>query len=55
MAEEHKARAVVRMVLASVPHLVLASFFRMEFLAPAFCLGIGNVIVIDEGAIHSNS
>ena len=31
-AEKHRARAVVRIVLASVPHLVLASFLSIEFL-----------------------
>ena len=31
-AEKHRARAVVRIVVASVPHLVLASFLSIEFL-----------------------
>ena len=31
---KHRARAVVRIVLASVPQLVFANFLRMLFLAP---------------------
>ena len=38
-AKKHITRAVVRIVLASVPQLlVFASFFRMLFLAPFFAL-----------------
>ena len=39
-AEKKKqiARAVVRIVLASVPQLVFVSFLRMLFLAPVFAL-----------------
>ena len=37
-AEKHRARAVVRIVLASVPQLVFANFLRMLFLAPVFAL-----------------
>ena len=58
-AEKHRARAVVRIVLASVPHLVLASFLSIEFLERlknkeviSFCkfgLGIGDVILVGEG------
>ena len=36
--EKHRAGAVVRIVLASVPQLVFASFLRMLFLAPVFAL-----------------
>ena len=36
--EKHRARAVVRIVLASVPQLVFANFLRMLFLAPVFAL-----------------
>ena len=37
--ENHRARAVVRIVLASVPQLlVFANFLRMMFLAPVFAL-----------------
>ena len=36
--EEHRARAVVWIVLASVPQLVFANFLRMLFLAPVFAL-----------------
>ena len=35
-AEKQSARAVVRIVLASVPQLVLASFLRMLLRAPTF-------------------
>ena len=48
-AEEKKprARAVVRIVLASVPQLlVFASFLRMLFLAPVVCLGLSNVVFV---------
>ena len=34
--EKHRARAVVRIVMASVPQLVFASFLRILFLAPVF-------------------
>ena len=37
-AEKHRARAVVRIVMASVPQLVFANFLRMLFLAPVFAL-----------------
>ena len=37
-AEKHRAWAVVRIVLASVPQLVFANFLRMLFLAPVFAL-----------------
>ena len=37
-AEKHRARAVVRIVLASVPQLVFANFLRMMFLAPVFAM-----------------
>ena len=36
--EKHGARAVLRIVLASVPQLVFASFLMMIFLAPVFAL-----------------
>ena len=36
--KKHRARAVVRIVLASVPQLVFANFLRMLFLAPVFAL-----------------
>ena len=36
--EKHRARAVVRRVLASVPRLVFANFLTMLFLAPVFVL-----------------
>ena len=36
--EKHRDRAVVRIVLASVPQLVFAHFLRMLFLAPVFAL-----------------
>ena len=32
--EKHRARTVVRIVMASVPELVFANFLRMLFLAP---------------------
>ena len=34
--EKHRARAVVRIVLASVPQLVFANFLRMLFMAASF-------------------
>ena len=37
-AEKQSARAVVRIVLASVPQLVLASFLRMLLRTPTFPL-----------------
>ena len=37
-AEKHRARAVVRIVPATVPQLVFANFLRMLFLAPVFAL-----------------
>ena len=36
--EKHRARAVVRIVLAYVPQLVFASFLRILFMAPGFAL-----------------
>ena len=36
--EKHRARPVVRIVMASVPQLVFANFLRMLFLAPVFAL-----------------
>ena len=36
--EKHRARAVVRIVPASVPQLVFANFLRMLFLAPVFAM-----------------
>ena len=36
--EKHRSRAVVRIVLASVPQLVFANILRMLFLAPVFAL-----------------
>ena len=36
--EKRRARAVVRIVLASVPQLVFANFLRMLFLTPVFAL-----------------
>ncbi len=54
--EKHRARAVVRIVLASVPQLlVFASFLRMIFLARVVCLGLSNVVFVREGAIKSDS
>ena len=45
--KKHRARAVVRIVLASVPQLlVIASFLRMIFLAPVVCLGLSNVVFV---------
>ena len=37
-AEKHRARDVVRIVMASVPQLVFANLLRMLFLAPVFAL-----------------
>ena len=54
-AEKHRARAVVRIVLASVPHLVLASFLSIEIPRANFSLGIGDVILIGEGAVQSDT
>ena len=36
--KKHRVRAVVRIVLASVPRLAFASFSRMLSLAPVFAL-----------------
>ena len=36
--EKHRARPVVRIVLASAPQLVFANFLKRLFLAPAFVL-----------------
>ena len=36
--KRNTARAVVRIVLAAVPQLVFAKFFRMLFLVPGFAL-----------------
>ena len=45
--KKHRARAEVRVVLASVPQLlVFASFLRMLFLAPVFCFGLSNVVIV---------
>ena len=47
--KKHRARAVVRIVLAYVPQLlVFASFLRMIFLAPVVCLGLSNVIFVSS-------
>ena len=47
--KKHRARAVVRIVLASVPQLlVFASFLRMIFLAPVVCLGLSNVVSVSS-------
>ena len=48
----------MRVVLASVPQLlVFASFLRMLFLAPVFCFGLSNVVIVcvGEGAVDSDS
>ena len=42
-AEKHGARAVVRIVLASVPQLVFANFLRMLFLATGLSLGLSSL------------
>ena len=36
--EKHRARALVQIVLASVPQWVFANFLRILFLAPVFAL-----------------
>ena len=36
--EKHRARAVGRRVMASVPQLMFANFLRMLFLAPVFAV-----------------
>ncbi len=47
--EKHRARAVVRIVLAYVPQLlVFASFLRMIFLARVVCLGLSNVVSVSS-------
>ena len=43
--KKHRARSVVRIVLAYFPQLlVFASFLRMLFLTPVFCFGLSNVV-----------
>ena len=47
--KKRRARAVVRIVLASVPQLlVFASFLRMLFLATVVCLGLSNVVSVSS-------
>ena len=48
--EKHRSRAVVRIVLPSVPQLVFANFLRMLFLA-RLCLGISNVVSVREASV----
>ena len=51
-AEEKKYRAVVRIVLVSVPKLlVFNSFLRMLFIAPVFCFRLSNVVFIRDGTV----
>ena len=50
-AEEktHRARVVVRIVLAYVPQLLMfASFLMMLFLARVVCLGLSNVVSVSS-------
>ena len=42
--EKHRARVVVRILLASVPQWVFSNFLRMPFLAPVFAL----IYIIDS-------
>ena len=54
--KKHKARAVVRIVLAYVTQLlVFASFSRMLLIAPVFCFCLSNVVFVREGAVKSDS
>ena len=56
--KKHRVRAMVRIVLASVPQLlVFASFLGMLFLAPVFCFALSNVVFVyvGEGAVSSDS
>ena len=47
--KKHRARAVVRIVLASVPQLlVFASYLRMLFLARLVCLGLSSVVSVSS-------
>ena len=47
--KKHRARDVVRIVLASVTQLlVFASFLRMLFLARVVCLGLSNVVSVSS-------
>ena len=51
--EKHRARAVVRIVLAFVPQLVFANFLRMLFLAPVFALvlAMGSLYVLHRSRL----
>ena len=50
-----RARAVVRIVLASVPHLVFASFLSIEFLELTLALVLAMLILIGEGAVQGDT
>ena len=49
--EKQRARAVVRIVLASVPQLVFANFSRMVFLAAVFAWVFSNVVFAHEASV----